>query len=216
MTLNINNKQPELIWYLGYGSNLNTQRFLIYILGGRAKGGKITQLGCSDHTLPRDDRPFEIPASLYFADHSFIYNGGVAFIDQSKPIEAIKARGYLITRDQFCSIIAQENIRDYPIVLPGLADFPKNGYVLDNKSGDPRLKYTRVIYCGEHAGYPMLSITAGAPYTEFNRPSPAYLQTISLGLKESHGLSNEAITDYLINKPGVAGNYTRSELMGIA
>ena len=46
------NTNQEYVWYVGYGSNLNKQRFLCYILGGTPKYGCKSNQGCINKALP--------------------------------------------------------------------------------------------------------------------------------------------------------------------
>jgi len=50
------NTNQEYVWYVGYGSNLNKQRFLCYILGGTPKYGCKPNEGCINKTLPPEVR----------------------------------------------------------------------------------------------------------------------------------------------------------------
>ena len=61
------NTNQEYVWYVGYGSNLNKQRFLCYILGGTPKYGCKSNQGCTNKALPPEDRSIKIPYGLYFA-----------------------------------------------------------------------------------------------------------------------------------------------------
>ena len=61
------NTNQEYVWYVGYGSNLNKQRFLCYILGGTPKYGCKSNQGCINKALPPEDRSIKIPNGLYFA-----------------------------------------------------------------------------------------------------------------------------------------------------
>jgi hypothetical protein len=77
----------------------------------------------------------------------------------------------------------------------------------------PKGYYSELIYCGQLAGYPMLSFTASENRTDFAPPSPKYLRMIRSGLQESHGLSTGDAVEYLKDRPGVLGNWTVSQLV---
>ncbi|MNT81560.1 hypothetical protein D3C72_2211670 [compost metagenome] len=47
------------------------------------------------------------------------------------------------------------------------------------------------------------------------KPCADYLNTICLGTKQTHGVDDLTILDYLKNKRGIIGNYTDQELMQI-
>jgi hypothetical protein len=214
-TLTVDDRSSDLIWYISYGSNLDRERFLIYILGGTPNGSKAIQPGCPDRTLPIKDQIFEIPNSLYFAGHSFAYDGGVAFITQDTNQEPTKARGYLITYNQFRHVLAQENNLTESIALPELTTIRESGHVISEGSDTAYYQYTRVIYCGEQEGYPMLSLTSAQQHEAIVKPSPLYIRTISAGLKEAHKLNPTNIADYLIGIPGIKENYSHSALVEI-
>lgn len=103
------------IWYLGYGSNLHEQRFLCYIKGGTPTFGKTNHCGCTDKTLPAENKAMIINYPLYFAlsDKSTKTSnwgpGGVAFISPKKD-RRVKTlcRMWKITRNQYDEVKRQE------------------------------------------------------------------------------------------------------------
>ena len=56
----------NLVWYIGYGSNLSKERFLCYITGGQPIGNAKSYEGCRDKTLPISDKSIIINNDLYF------------------------------------------------------------------------------------------------------------------------------------------------------
>ncbi len=214
------NDEPTHVWYISYGSNLLLERFLVYILGGTAPGGKRSNPGCRDQTPPLKDRAFEIPARLYFGGQSVTYDGGVAFIDHSHKGATTKARGYLVSLEQFWEITTQENSwQSLPSSLPSISDIRRRStlhlkhHEVDTKRGHG--KYSRIVYLGEHEGHPMLSFTAARVCKTLRRPSPLYLQTIVHGLRQSHQLSASELTDYLHKTTPNRDHYTHAELAEI-
>ena len=169
------------IWYVGYGSNLHEQRFLCYINGGTPRFGKKCTNGCSDKSHPMQDKPIIINYSLYFAlpdnrrKTDNWGDGGVAFIDPQKDEKSKTfCRMWKITKRQYDQVKNQEG--------PW---------------------YGKQISLGEDSGIPIYTITNNVTLSNIICPSDAYIKTIALGLKESYGLSDQDITDYLIKKKGI-------------
>lgn len=184
----------DYVWYLGYGSNLNEQRFLCYILGGKPMHGLRNNIGCKDKTPPLENKPFEIPYHLYFAlpdkkeeTHGW-GKGGVAFITPEVEKEKkfwTPGRMWKITKDQYREIRNQEG----------------------------RDTYNFEIYLGENDGSPIYTITNKNVLTNILPPSEKYLKTIAAGLRETYYITNERIVEYLITKVGIKENFTQYDLL---
>jgi hypothetical protein len=201
----------DLVWYVGYGSNLNRARFLAYLQGGRVPGNDVDHAGCADPAPPRNDVPMQLDHSLYFAGRSKRWGGAsAAFVSLAVQDPPSLARAYLITQAQFVDVVRQENGRHEDI-----ADF---GQKLHEAKGQghvrllPKGNYAELLYCGEHDGHPMLTFSASEDRTDFGRPSAAYLQMIGSGLRECHGVTTAQAVAYLIGRPGVQGTWTRRDL----
>lgn len=69
------------VWYAAYGSNLDRDRFLTYLGGGRPPGATRTYPGARDRRPPANDRPLLLPGALFFAWESPTWGGGIAFYD---------------------------------------------------------------------------------------------------------------------------------------
>ena len=93
----------DYIWYACYGSNINRERFMRYIVR------------CGDTTPPVADRPFVFPHSIYFAKFTSLWNGGKGFLDDTQPGKAY-GRIYKITRSQFEDVKRMEG-SDYRKLL---------------------------------------------------------------------------------------------------
>ncbi|MFS0820602.1 hypothetical protein [Bacillus sp. 1P02SD] len=198
----------QYIWYASYGSNINRDRFLCYIKGGRPKGSTETEVGCKDPSSPIDEGMFTIPYPLYFAKEAGRWDSkGVAFIDGTPNDEAVTySKKYLITSEQFLDVLQQENSGlEFDIDLQKVKE---SGSMVFRK----KAWYGRILYLGDDGGYPIFTFTApwNADEVTFNKPSMGYLETIITGLKEDN--SNEEIIRYLEQKPGIRGNYTTEEL----
>ncbi|HEX4162369.1 MAG TPA: hypothetical protein VHZ05_07725, partial [Acidimicrobiales bacterium] len=74
-------REPGLVWYAGYGSNLCADRFRCYLEGGIPPGLTTSCRGARDTTDPRSDRPLDIPHRLYFAGIAKGWGGSPCFID---------------------------------------------------------------------------------------------------------------------------------------
>lgn len=197
-----NLEATELVWYVSYGSNLLYERFSHYIGGGKFGLSKRELPGCSDTTPPREERPLTLQFQMYFAGLSKTWNGPVAFIDPEQGGETL-ARAYLITRQQFWQIVAQESLSTIGGQPPTPDDLPTDASGITGEG-----KYDRLVNCGDLDGYPLLTFTSPTRHETFAPPMPAYLQTIGLGLCEAHGISPAEAAQYLATRAGVKGNYS--------
>lgn len=202
-------KNLSCVWYASYGSNLCRDRFLCYIKGGKPEGSAKSEIGCRDKSLPKDDKPIEIPFPLYFAMYSKKWGGGVAFIGLKKDGKEITlGRRYLITEEQFSDVVSQENY-DTRIYVDFKRIKKQGSAVLSNSW------YGNIIYLGDREGSPVFTFTASWDITNkpFVAPSADYLKMLALGLKESYCLSKNKIIEYLIKKEGVKKNFTEEMLL---
>ncbi|RKO71241.1 hypothetical protein D7322_13920 [Sphingobacterium puteale] len=204
---NLNKK----VWYACYGSNLLQERFLCYIKGGQPAGANTSYDGCDDKTLPINSEQMYIPAELYFAKVSKNWNGGIAFIRTTfTPTASTYGRIYLITKGQLIDIARQETNTSTSLEIE-FGKVIKNGsYIFKQPSW-----YGNILYLGEHNGFPIFTITNEQDSQSSTKPSIAYLKTIIDGLRESHGLDNLAIFDYLKTKHGIIENYSEEALKSI-
>ena len=190
---------PEVmshVWYVSYGSNMSAARLAAYLRGGRPPGGSRPHPGARDRTLPARSIPVDLPGSLYFAGESRQWGGGVAYYDHDTP-GFTAARGYLVTAGQFADIAAQEMHR-----VPQDGD-PIEEVVLNPLDGGRHQagpgRYETLVEVGRHDGVPLLTFTAphGLDHVDHAHPSPAYLGTIGLGLRESRGWDAVDVEAYL-------------------
>ena len=173
------------VWYVGYGSNLFSERFICYITGDRFRWGGSLASGCKDKTLPKENRPFIIPHGLFFAKSSSSWgNGGIAFVTPKRD-ESMHTYGRMwkITEEQFSKIWDQE------------------GSWYDEKIDLGR----------DDEGVPIWTITSKYKLN-FSKPSDNYLKTIIAGLKETHHLSDKDIMKYLMKTPGIKDNFKEKDL----
>jgi hypothetical protein len=178
------------VWYVAYGSNMAAERLACYLEGGRPPGGSRAHPGARDPRPPRRSVPVDLPGAVYFAGHSSLWGGGVAFYDHEADGPTL-ARGYLVTAAQLADIAAQEMHR-----LPR-PDDPLEEVVLDglpHQDGRHRVgpgHYETLVEVGRRDGVPMLTFTAphGIDHVEHTEPSAAYLAVLATGLRESRGWS---------------------------
>lgn len=72
-----------------------------------------------------------------------------------------------------------------------------------------------MLYYGEKDGFPIITFTSSAADRPYTKPAASYLKMIALGLRDFHKLTDQEMSEYLITKPGIAGNYSESELDAI-
>ncbi len=150
----IMNKKNDLVWYACYGSNINYERFLLYIKGGSKNfyGVEISNKGCADTSRPLKDVLYEFNYPLYFAKPNNRWGGGVAFLDTREKGHSY-GRAYLVTKEQFKQIMLQEG----------------NWYNVE-------------VDLGHYEGYPIKTFTGF--HQDIAQPSYSYHQTIKDGLTE--------------------------------
>jgi len=182
------------VWYAGYGSNLSRQRFYCYIKGGKPSFGNHCNSGCKNKTLPVDSKVKNINYPLYFAlpnkkkkTSNWGY-GGVAFIRTNKDAKnKTICRLWKITQEQYEEVKKQEGCW-----------------------------YNKEIKLGEKNSLPILTITNENHLNNIICPSNSYLKTICVGLKESCSfLTNSEITEYLVKKEGIKGEFHISEIKNV-
>lgn len=185
---------PTKVWYASYGSNLCEDRLLCYINGSKPKGATLKHHGMHDKTPPILDLPFSIPNKLYFADYSTMWKGGVAFISPKESLEEkTLCRIYLIDRQQFIELFAQEN--NIPIDKVKI-NFDKLNSKKQIKSGNGG--YNLLIKVGHKLGRPIYTFTRSDDDPSVHTcPSESYLKVIIRGLIECWSKENDALIEYL-------------------
>ena len=74
--------------------------------------------------------------------------------------------------------------------------------------------YDHEICIGEDNGILIYTITNKRKLNNIP-PNERYLKTVALGLKETYNMDNEEISEYLIGKNAIKGNFTKDNLIGI-
>ncbi|ENH96014.1 hypothetical protein J416_13089 [Gracilibacillus halophilus YIM-C55.5] len=196
------------VWYASYGSNLSRERFLCYIRGGRPRGADKEEIGCRDQSLPIDESTHIMHYPLYFAKASERWqNQGVGFIGLTKDERWYTySRKYLITEEQFTDVVKQEN--NGATLNVDFDEVIEHGFKTFRDSW-----YGTILYIGEEEGYPIFTFTADWDLDVlFQQPSSQYLRMIIYGLKSTLSLDKHEIVAYLIDKPGIEGNYKESDI----
>lgn len=200
------------VWYVAYGSNMNSARLHHYLVGGTPPGGGRAYPGCRDHRPPLRTAAVPLPGGIYFALESQAWGGGMAFYDHELLPGQAAARAYLLTAEQFSDIAAQEMYRQ-----PGaLVDI--DGVVERGRLTLGAGRYETMVHVGARDGSPMITFTAPWRQADVpaNSPAPRYLELISSGLHEARSWSASEIAEYLIARPGVAGNWGMEQLRRLA
>lgn len=204
------NFNSQYVWYASYGSNLNKDRFMCYIKGGKPNDSSKAEKGCSDKSPPIKNNIYIIDRPLYFAKRVWHWNyGGVCFIGNNKNINNFTiSRKYLITKEQFIDIVKQENSIDH-IHLDFNKIIELGAFELIKKW------YGQIVFLGYNDNYPIFTFTTSKKINEveFIKPDKSYLKTIITGLKQFLNENDEYITNYLINKPGIKKHYSKKELL---
>jgi hypothetical protein len=200
----------QLLWYVAYGSNLYSARFLVYLQGGRPAGGARDYPGSRDPLAPERDVALMIPGGIRFVGVSSVWGGGMAIYDAEAEGE-VAVRAYLITAEQFVDVLAQET-RQEPGFDVDLASVHETGW---HSFG--RGTYQTLALVGSHEGLPMLTFTsADVDGHPANAPSERYLRTMALGLREAHGWAGDRIGDYLAGFPGASGVWEADAIEALA
>ena len=205
---------PSLVWYASYGSNCSRPRFLTYLRGGRPPGSDWEQLGARDPSDPLEDGPVEFAQSVCFAGHSPRWGGAPAFLEHRTATGAgALGRRYLITREQFADVLAQESGRPFDSVpLPDLDELEPGTRVV---IGDGF--YDALVILAPIDGVPCLSFTSPQPpdAREPSPPSEPYLRTIITGLAEVHDLDDEALATHLSASRGIRPTWTLAAMTAL-
>ena len=174
----------DLIWYASYGSNVDRERFLLYLEGGPLPGSDHVESGARDPAPPRADSPIEFSHQISFVGRSSRWGGAPAFLNHSPaPGPAALGRRYLVTVEQLEDLVAQENLRE-PSPLP--IDQLEVGVVRQVGPGG----YDGLMLVGTDEGTPIVTFTSPVPPESRPpaAPAQAYLATLMKGLAVAHQL----------------------------
>jgi gamma-glutamylcyclotransferase (GGCT)/AIG2-like uncharacterized protein YtfP len=165
--------KDDYVWYVSYGSNMSKERFMKYIKGGYV--GNRHYPSCEDTSDPVAVKVIEIGYDMYFGEYSPHWSGGVSFLDVTKKGNALGV-AYLITKNQFRHIVAQENG----------GKCPKKG----------KGWYGDVIDLGSD-GFEIKTVTKKILH-DYSEPSQRYLNTLAEGIMQNWpNMTEKEIGDYL-------------------
>ena len=177
--------KPPRVWYVAYGSNVNEQRFLRYLVGDS------DHVGARDATSPRRNKWTTAPLQLRFAGESQRWGGGVCFVDPD-PDAIAYVRAWDITAEQFEDVFAQENRRAIGEPFDWSAAIA--GAVVPGASWYAQILPVALPSVAEDQ--PALTFTWTTRFP-LNTPAPAYRDTISAGLADHPDLSPAQVEAYL-------------------
>ena len=170
----------DLVWYVAFGSNMDSDRLSCYLAGGRPEGASRTYTGARDPSPPRRAVPTTIPHRLSFGGRSCVWGGGVAFVEVARDhTVTTPAVAWLITVEQLADLIAQENGLEPPGPVP--ADLPGPGQKGRVAGG----RYDMLVGVGVIDGHRAVVLTSGRTPPP-NPPTEHYLAMIRRGRERWH------------------------------
>jgi hypothetical protein len=178
--------RPARVWYVAYGSNVSTARFMRYVNGGE------TEPGCRDATPPRSSTWASASLRLSFSMQSQRWNGGgVAFVNDDSGGQTI-VRAWDISGEQFEDVFSQEN----RLEIGGHFDWTAlaRGPVERGSGWYRRAQHVELDFAS--ADQPAVTFTWSTP-SPFNTPHVDYVATMRSGLAENHSLPAADIDAYL-------------------
>lgn len=132
-----------------------------------------------------------------FAWRSPTWGGAVAFHDPHGEGRVLST-AYLLPLAAFSDVVEQEMGRE-PGVDHDLTEVLGTGRQVLGPG-----RYETLHLTGEIDDRPVLTFSATDPDAlELGEPAPAYVATMARGLRCSHGLSDDAIVDYLASADGI-------------
>lgn len=103
---------------------------------------------------------------------------------------------YLITAEQFTEVVKQE-IRLTEDLYIDLDELVEKGFLILNEHS----WYNKLLFLGYEDGYPILTFTnKNYLKNEINAPNEYYVRMISEGLKETYGMTEIEVEEYLLGK----------------
>lgn len=210
------NAQSDYVWYIAYGSNLSSDRFLKYMNIGRYKDVfTVNDL---------ESVQVQIPHGIYFAKSGKWGSGGIAFLDIDTN-EEVKStfRAYRLTKEQYWSLLCQENGR-----TKFKLDWKKIRNQRINTTFGSGL-YSRVVNMGTINGELAITMTHDESFVDqigkmketmpwqfasmgmLNPPSHAYLNVINLGADETTELPSAELKPYVPKKVTTSERKTNTQ-----
>lgn len=203
-------KDSQYVWYIGYGSNLNEDRFLRYMNAGRYKDEEKFVAGDFESISVR------IPHGVFFAKSGVWGSGGICFLDvDTEENFTSLVRAYRLTLEQFWSVASQES-GVTPLTLKW-DEIHESRYTIARKSG----MYSRIVNFGTIKGEHVLTVTNPKGFDEMlmetkgtlashylaqgmiNPPSHEYLNTIHQGVQQTQALAGIEIDRKEADAPSI-------------
>lgn len=199
--------ETQLVWYAAYGSNMARSRFLAYLGGSRVPGAEGGHAGARDGSEPLADEPCRFDRSIRFTGHSKRWLGAPAVLDHAATSPGALGRRYLVTRQQFEDVVAQENRRPARRI-------PIESLTVGAVTATGRSSYAGLLLLGFDGSIPVMTFTSPRrpEKATLAAPSGAYLATIARGITESHPLTASEVAEYLLAAPGVAPTWTADRI----
>jgi hypothetical protein len=201
----------ELVWYVAYGSNCSAERFQAYLSGGTATGAGHGERGARDPRPPRQSAAHWFDAPVRFiGDAAKWGGGGIAFLDHEPGESVSPGRRYLITKDQFDDVVAQESRRP-------LQSLPIDDLIQGRVHPVGNGRYDGLLGLGNIKGIPVMTFTSPRPllHLPVSAPSATYLGTVARGLAEVHDLDQRSLAEHLHRAPGVEQSFSVDDIIDL-
>ena len=183
----------EPVWYVAYGSNLLTDRFLAYITGCGDDAVWGAHRGSTDTTLPTGDRQVVVPYPVYFGGESRRWNGACCMCPAEPTSQdrlPVVGRAWLVTWDQLADIVAQEN--HMPADTTTIPDsLPAPGVPVRVIDGVIDL----LLVLPPMDGIPVATLASSDP-PPAGPPAPRYRSVVAAGMAEM-GMSAQEVEAHL-------------------
>ena len=155
-----------------------------------------------------------LPGQLTFAWDSPTWGGGIAFHEPADTAAGdtgvVLARAYLLTTRQLADVLEQEMWRS-----PG-ADHDLAEVLRTRRHVLGPGRYETLHLVGELDGRPVLTFSAeDVAALGVRAPAAAYLGTMVRGLRQAHGLADDAVVDYLLSCRGTDLAWDRTTLAAL-
>jgi hypothetical protein len=143
-------------------------------------------------------------SAIRFVGHSKLWGGAPAFLEHRSATPGALGRRYLITKEQFADVVAQENRADEPIPIPFDELRPHSHTLIDGRA------YDTIVGLEPVDGIPVATFTSSdAPENHPTAaPSAAYLGTIARGLAEAHDLDHATLARRIHCSHGVTPKWS--------
>ncbi len=201
----------DLVYYLSYGSNMDSERFLCYIRGGSFPGRAVHHTGCRDTSLPKERTYYRFKNEVAFTIFSKWWDGLACGVKEEKSEEDCShGIAYLITRQQFLDVMSQECGLDAGTsTLETAIDWT----ALHSKGAIevlPDHNYGKLLFVGTLKEYPVYTFTHPASLWTSKKAvrtaSAPYLSVIAKGL--SPHLDRNQLVQYLHDREGIKGRWS--------